>query len=238
MRTSRKGRLGPDTAERLLTTGRDPAFPELSRLYAAASAPPQRHELVGLDAAVAAFREAGRVGRPAATPRRRVLRPLAVAAAVTAMFAGGVAVAAETGKLPGGGGTPAGGEATTTAGAPASGTGATPGPSGTPSVLPAPTGPGRTLSPTSPDAIGLCRAWDTRRRDPDGPPMKAEAVRDLVAAAGGEDRIPAFCAPALAVPSGPAATRPGTVPPTPSHPAGNAPPRPTPSTGRKGTANR
>lgn len=237
MRTSRKGRLGPDTAERLLTTGRDPAFPELSRLHAAASAPPQRHELVGLDAAVAAFREAGRLGRPAAAPRRRVLRPLAVAAAVTAMFAGGVAVAAETGKLPGTG-TPTGGDGTTTAGAPASGTGATPGQSGTPSAVPAPTGPGRTLSPTSPDAIGLCRAWDTRRRDPDGSPMKAEAMLDLVAAAGGEERIPAFCGPALAVPSGPPATRPGTVPPTPSHPAGKAPAKPTPSTGRKGTVDR
>jgi hypothetical protein len=53
--------------------------------------------------------------------------------------------------------------------------------------------------------------------------MAAEARRDLVAAAGGEDRIPAFCAAVL-----------GGPPPTPSHPAGKSPTKPAPTTAKKG----
>lgn len=250
MRTRRERRLRPETAERLLTTGRDPAFPEFSRLHAAATAPPRPHELAGLDAALAAFREAGRAGRPAATARRRVLRPFTVAAAAAAVFAGGVAVAAETGNLPGRGGTPAGDRSATADPSPR-GTRTAPGRGGTPSAVPTPGGPGRTLSPTSPAVSGLCRDWDANRRNPNGSPMRAEAMRDLAAAAGGEERIPAFCAPALATPrsgrpTAPPSTAPpgtapqgtappGTVPPTPSHPAGKGPTKPVPSTGRKGT---
>ncbi|BCB76852.1 hypothetical protein GCM10022251_48900 [Phytohabitans flavus] len=234
MRTPRKSRLGRGTAERLLSTARDPAFPELSLLLAAASAPPQPHEPAGLDAALAAFHEAGRVGRSVVAPRRRLLRPLAAAAALATMLAGGVAVAAETGNLPGVGGTPTEGPtATATAGAAPEGTRAAPGRSGIPSVSPTPGGHGRTLSPASPALTGLCRAWDAHRRNPNQP-LKSEAMRDLAEAAGGEARIPAFCAPVLTDPTAPATARPDTVPPTPSHPAGKGPARPTPSAAKKG----
>jgi hypothetical protein len=225
MGTPGRPRIGPDDAERLLTTGRDAAHPGLSRLLAAAAAPPRPGELAGLRAAVAAFEEAGRYERPAATPRRRrALRPLAAAAALAAMLAGGVAVAAETGNLPG---RPVTDHSAPVTGAPPeTTTRPAPSHSGTATAPQPPGDRGRTLSPTSPAVAGLCRAWDAHRRNPRKDPITAEAMRDLVAAAGGEDRIPAYCAAVLA--------RPGTHQPTPSHPTGKPAAKPTPSTARKG----
>jgi hypothetical protein len=124
-------RIGPDEAERILRdaaggprAGQDP----LTAFLAAAAGPPADHELAGEEAAVAAFREArqgrqaeparehGQGRRPAPTPaparRRRpiVARVLtvktAVALGLAATAAGGVALAAGTGALPG----PIGGE--------------------------------------------------------------------------------------------------------------------------------
>jgi hypothetical protein len=138
------------------------------------------------------------------------------------MLVGGVAVAAETGNLPGGGWAP-NTSSTSRPGTPPNTTGhATPGngPSGTPSAPAG--GRGRTISPTSPTVVGLCRAWDTHRRNPHKDPVPAEAMRDLAAAAGGEDRIPQFCASVLPAPA------------TPSHPAGRGLSKPTPSSAKKG----
>jgi len=223
MGTSRRRRIGPGDAERLLATGRDPAYPELTLLLTVTAGPPQPSELAGLPGAVAAFEAAGRVARPTAVPRRRrVLRPLATAAAVVAMLAGGVAVAAETGNLPGDPATsppPATGGPPNTPRATLSHR-----PSGAPTAPPPSGDHGRTLSPASPAVAGLCRAWEAQRRNPRGVPMTSEAMRDLVAAAGGEARIAAFCAALL----------PASHPPTPSHPAGKGPGRPTPSKGKKG----
>ncbi|MDQ7909865.1 hypothetical protein RB614_35750, partial [Phytohabitans sp. ZYX-F-186] len=68
-------RIEPAEAERLLDAGRDPAHPGLSRLLAAATAPPRPEELAGLPRAVAAFVEAGRASRPgAAEPAGRAAR--------------------------------------------------------------------------------------------------------------------------------------------------------------------
>jgi hypothetical protein len=225
MRTIRRRRIGPDDAERLLATGRIPAHPGLSQLLTAAAAPPQASELAGLPGAVAAFEEAARLDRPVAVSRRRrVLRPLAAAGAVAAMLAGGVAVAAETGNLPG---RPVP-DRTTVTSAPPEATRPAPsrGPGRTPAAAPQPPSgrPDRTLSPTSPAVTGLCRAWDAQRRNPHGPPMAAGALRELAVAAGGESRIPAFCA-AL-----PAASH----PPTPSRPAGKGPAKPARPTAKKG----
>ncbi|MGN9909648.1 hypothetical protein ACTMTJ_19055 [Phytohabitans sp. LJ34] len=228
MGTPRGPRIGPDDAERLLTTGRDAAHPGLSRLLTAAAAAPRPGELAGLRAAVAAFEQAGPAARPTVVPRRRrAVRPLAAAAALAAMLAGGVAVAAETGNLPGG---PVTERSTPATGAPPESTRPAPerGPSGTPTAPSPPAERGRTVSPTrpAPTVHGLCQAWEAQRRNPNGAPMAAEAMRDLAAAAGGENRIPAFCATVLA--------RPGTHPPTPSHPGGKAPGKPTPSPAKKG----
>lgn len=225
MRTPRRSRIGPDDAERLLATGRDAAYPGLSRLLTAAAGPPRPGELAGLRAAVAAFEDAGLVTRPAAMPRRRrALRPLAAAAALAAALAGGVAVATETGNLPGGGGGTPAGEHTATAPettrpAPGAGRG------GTPSAPPPTADRGPTVSPTSPTVAGLCQVWDTHRRKTKEP-VPAEVMRDLTAAAGGADRIAAFCATVLAGPA--------THPPTPSHPTGRPDTKPTPSPAKKG----
>jgi hypothetical protein len=231
MRMSRRHRIRRDDAERLLAGGHDPERPDLSRLLAAASAPPQPHERAGLDAALAAFDEAGRAERPAtSTPRRRrVLRPVAAAAAVSVLLVGGVAVAAETGYLPGAD-TPPARESPTPgevpSSAPRTSPGGTSGPTG---------GPGHTASPraTTPAMAKLCRAWE--RRHEKGRSMKPEELRELARAAGGEARIPAFCAPPPPQPRGERTATPGppTARPSASHPA---PPNPSdhPGKGEKG----
>lgn len=67
-------------------------------------------------------------------------------------------------------------------------------------------------------ATKLCRAWDNRRRKDTA--MKPEDLRALARAAGGEQRIPTFCAPLLRpYGNGPAAPSSPTTQPSPSHSA-------------------
>jgi hypothetical protein len=221
-----RDRVTREAAERLLAGGHDPAHPELSRLLAAANAPPAPHELAGLDAALAAFQDTDQAERPTpATRGRRVLQPLAVAAAVSVLLAGGVAVAAETGYLPGADPPPSGQElesadvSSPSSAAARTSPGGTSGPAGTPSATASP--PLGTADPTD-----LCRAWQ-HRREKGGKPMKPEELRELARAAGGEHRIPAFCAPLLK-PNGKPAATPGnpTAPPGASHPMPPNPPNP------------
>jgi hypothetical protein len=213
VRLPRKRRIRPDEAEQLLAAGHDPAHPELSRLLAAAAAPPRPEELTGLDAALAAFEEAGRVERPAPAPRRRrVLRPMAAAAAVSVLLVGGVAVAAETGYLPGA--DPPAKETLAPRDVPSSAAPTSPGGASGPARTPGPTGSPQTAAPADPAMAKLCRTWEDRRQK--GKPMKPEDLGELARAAGGEERIPAFCAPLLAdrpAPPGPPTTRPSA-----SHP--------------------
>lgn len=219
MRFSRRRRLRRDEAERLLAGATDPAHPELSRLLAAAAAPPRPHELQGLDAALAAFADAGRAGQRALAPRRRrVLRPLAVAGAVSVLLLGGVAVAAETGYLPGAD-PPATQQSLESRGAPSSPARTSPGHQSGPTAS-----PGLTATPppaTAPDLVKLCRAWE-QRGEKGKSPMKPEELSELARAAGGEGRIPAFCAPLLQ-PNGKRSATPG--PPT-SRPSASHPTRP------------
>ncbi|GAA4440039.1 hypothetical protein [Phytohabitans houttuyneae] len=205
-----------DEAERLLTGGHDAAHPELSRLLAAAAAPPQPHELTGLDAALAAFEQAGRVEQRVSAPRRRrVLRPLAAVAAVSGLLVGGVAVAAETGYLPGTDPPPSR-QSLDSREAPPASTRTSPGRGSGPVGTPAP-------SATSPpaatrDMAKLCKSWE-QAREKGKKPMKPEDLRELASAAGGEDRIPGFCAPLLQPPGRRSATpTPSRTHPSPSHP--------------------
>jgi hypothetical protein len=196
----------------LLATGRDPEHPELSRLLAAATAPPRPDELTGLDAALAAFEEAGRILQPAPAPRRqRMLRPLAAAAAVSVLLVGGVAVAAETGVLPGTG--PPARESLTPREEPSSAPGTSRGRASDPTRTPGPTAGGQSAAPADRTAIRLCRTWDDRQRK--GKPMKPEDLAELARTAGGEARIPAFCAPLLR-PAGPPSARPAPTHPSPA----------------------
>ncbi|MFC0526226.1 hypothetical protein [Phytohabitans kaempferiae] len=227
MRTSRRRRIGPEDAERLLATGHDPARPELSRLLRAATAPPRRHELDGLEAALAAFEGAGRTTPPVAARQRwRALRPLAAAAATAAVLVGGVAVAAETGYLPGDNRPPPHEQLSPR------------------EVPPSPThtsrghasGPTHSTTPPSPSAQGsipidkrvekLCRTWDDRRRK--NKPMKPEELHDLSRVAGGEERIPTFCAPLIRPRGGGPASRP---PSSTARPSATVSPSPTLSSG-------
>lgn len=219
MRFSRRRRLRRAEAERLLAGGTDPAHPELSRLLAAAAAPPRPHELTGLDAALAAFAEAGRAEQPAPAPRRRrVLQPLAVAGAVSVLLVGGAAVAAETGHLPGTGDPPASSRSEQARETPSS-------PART-SPRKEPSGPvaspGRTTAPPAPaakDLVKLCRDWRqaSKSKGKGTGPLKPDELRELARAAGGEARIPDFCAPLLEPPGRQSA---GPHPPA-SHPGPN-----------------
>jgi hypothetical protein len=150
------------------------AYPELSHLLAAATAPPRPAELAGRAAAVAAFEAAGRDGGTRVMPvRRRIGRRVAgkvVAAAALVLF-GGSAVVAEAGRLPRG--VQHAYEAFAGLGTPPS---PTPGP---PTVRTTPPPPPAVAAP------GLCRAW---RKKPAKKPPHA-----LVALAGGVEHVAAYC---------------------------------------------
>jgi hypothetical protein len=67
--------------------------------------------------------------------------------------------------------------------------------------------------------LGLCRSWQVQQKNPKNKPMKAEALRTLAAAAGGAERIAAFCLPLLADGQGSAApSDAASAAATPSHP--------------------
>jgi len=206
MSTSRRRRLNRTTAEQLLRGM--PASPPadgdvLASLLVAAAAPPHDRELAGEAEAAAAFRQAHL--SPAPQPRRPSMsatKLLAVKAVLAAMgiTGGGVALAAATGHLPSQpGGTPA---AAGSAQAPASAT-ATPSASGTPASGPA-------ASP-SPSLRGLCQAYTAGAGHNPGKAPGNPAFTALITAAGGKDKVAAFCTSLLAA-------KPGHTP-TP-HPAG------------------
>jgi len=240
-------RIGSREAEQLL--GGDPtrsAYPELSDLLAAAAAPPRREELVGLRSAVAAFEAAGQDGfETAGLPgfeapgqrgevsvavpgRRRAFARsivLKAAAGVAVVLFGGTALAAEAGILPGGAQQHAH-DVFSALGVPPPGT---PAPSASFPVRPvtptsSPSFGSQAATPATPGAVapGLCRSWAAQQQNPKKKPLKAKALRDLADAAGGADRIAAFCAQLLGTgPGETAASASATASPTATHP-GNA----------------
>jgi hypothetical protein len=181
--------------------------PALAQLVAAARAPAQPSELAGEDAVAAAFREARTAAAPRRTPRT-VARVLAVkiAAGAAVLAAGGYAVAAATGAVP----SPRFGPdrlpvpAATMPATDTSPTGGPTTPTGTATEPPAATAtephagtPGPGGRPAESYA-GLCRAYL------EAPPAAAArlldtpAMRDVVAAAGGKQRVHEFCTSAAA----------------------------------------
>lgn len=234
-------RIGSREAEELLTAGADAsAYPGLSELLAAATAPPRPDELVGLRAAMAAFEAAGPADRPrvaVARGRGMFVRPVAVkvAAGVAAVLFGGTALAAETGRLPGssqrhahdlfsGLGVPPPGVRPTPAVTPAapSATAPSPGPgprSRRATSVPASTATPSPAGPAGAATRGLCRSWQARQEHPKKKPMPAEPFRRLAAAAGGAEHITAFCAALLTGGPGEPRTRESAGDsPTPTHP--------------------
>jgi hypothetical protein len=198
--------LDHDTADRLLAGRLDPADapPELAAVamvVSAATAPATPEELAGEPAAVARFAAMARsrsrsraATRRASAPRRILTIRLAVAVLAAALSIGGVAAA--TGVFPGPAKPPAG-----------HGPGST-GSGGTPTTTAAPgrTGTATTQvdrsrgggTATGPDASGparegLCRAWQAGEGAGNGKREDSTAFQALAAAAGGVDRIDAYC---------------------------------------------
>jgi hypothetical protein len=235
MRTAGSRRIDRREAERLLSGG--PVHPDrtgLTELLDLVAAPARPDELAGRQEAVAAFLRIRHQtpAAPARHGRRRLVSTLSRAAAVkliaglVVVLAGGTALAAGTGHLPSviqhGAhellspfGVPV--PDATSASPSATRHGA-----GTPSSPPRP-GPGAVASPTDPVAVSLCQTWAEQRRKNGKIPNTPE-MRVLADAAGGEDKIPTYCAPVLdqtQANSSPIPTdsgHPGGPQPKPSHP--------------------
>jgi hypothetical protein len=196
MSTHGPRRLDRATAEHLLDgagTGATSGHEALGRLLAAAAAPPRDGELGGELAAMAAFRAARLT--PVPEPRRPSMMKMAMAklltvkaAAVLAVTAaGGAALATTTGAVP----NPLSDKPN---GAAVSAAPSRPGGDHPPSAAAGPDGGG---SP-SPSLHGLCRAYAAKGGVERGRSLDSSAFRVLVGAAGGKDRVEAYCARLLA----------------------------------------
>jgi hypothetical protein len=213
--------IDEETVERLLTGTLPPAqapagYARVAQLLAAAAAAPTPEELAGQGAVLAELRAAARAQPtaamargPAGPPRRRRRTGLAVVVVVGALVTGGVA-GATTGHLPGpvrdaaraitgaaGNGTPS--SPTTPGQPPASASriadagGAGPQgsrPGGTAGPGPGSTGRGPVAGAALP---GLCEAYAAGNGAAQGDKLNATAFADLAEAAGGEDKVAAFC---------------------------------------------
>jgi hypothetical protein len=194
--------LDHDTADRLLAGRLGPAdappgFAAVAMVVTAATAPATPEELAGEAAAVARFAAMTRPGprmraaasRRAGAPRRILRVRLAVAVLAAVLSIGGVAAA--TGVFPGpakppaghGPGRTGGGGSPTTAAGRTDATGAERARGGTA------TGP----DASGPAKDGLCRAWRASEGAENGRREDSTAFRALAAAAGGADKIDAYC---------------------------------------------
>jgi hypothetical protein len=197
--------LDDETADRLLTGRLDPAdappgYAGVAKLVAATTAPVTTDELVGEPEAVARFAATARSGSPtrasitrrAGVPRRLLTVKAAAAVLVAALSIGGVAAAA--------GVFPAPAQPAADHGRGSSGSGpATPGRSDAATTTTAADnrerGNGTATGPdaTGPAKDGLCRAWESGQGGEHGRRMDSTAFRALAAAAGGADKIAAYC---------------------------------------------
>jgi hypothetical protein len=206
MTVHRSGHIDRATAEALLRG--DPEIrrhsARLGAYLAAAAAPARPHELAGLPAALEAYRTAGRHPVPQRRRKGWLTRVLTVKVGLllAATTAGGVALAATTGTLP----LPLAHPAPVTTPAPSS------------------SRPGVALHPVtsarpSPSLLALCRAYATDH----GKSLDSSTFTGLVSAAGGSDRVAAFCAALLASPANASPSAAGSDLPTGSpsdHPSG------------------
>jgi hypothetical protein len=198
-----------DVLERLLDGRLDPAsvppgYGGLARLLAVAAAPAAPDELAGERQALAAFAAVMRSHPPTLSPRRtavpgKVFTMKAAAAALVAVLSLGGVAAAATGLLPDQASPVADqAAATTAADAAAHGLGqaAVANTGGTAQTGSA-DGQGRE-SAVGPDATaaagaGLCRAWQAGQGADHGQRGESVAFQALVDAAGGADKVAAYC---------------------------------------------
>jgi hypothetical protein len=198
MSTQRSRRIDRDTAEQLLgraEVGAAVGHDALAGLLAAAAAPAAGGELSGEQAALAAFRAARLAPVPPSRKRSmsmsapvRLLSAKVVAAVLVSALGGGVAVAAATGHLPaalGGGPARSGPLPGATAGA------------GAPGALPQATVTGSLVAVPA-DLAELCRALDQDNALTSSSVLSEPRFTRLVAAAGGQSGVAAYCASAPA----------------------------------------
>jgi hypothetical protein len=200
--------LDEGTAERLLAGRLDPAdappaYRRAAKVLAAAAAPPHPQELAGEAWAVAQLAAvAGSTPHRAVRRRPTVLAKVlsvkvATAAAIATLFLASVAGAA-TGTLPplaqrvahrmlGSAGVPSPDDHATPQAPTGHATSSPTIPQGT--TADGATGPNATGSAKD----GLCRAWQAGQGDQRGGKMDATAFQALAAAAGGAEKIPAYC---------------------------------------------
>jgi hypothetical protein len=188
--------LDTDTADRLLA-GRPvpatapPGYAEVAKLVMAASGPADPEELSGEAAAIAAFRALAHAHSPTPTSRRaampRKLFTVKAAAAVTVavLSVAGVAVAATTSRSTG----PAEQAAAKAASAPRGGAHSST--------------QGGSADANGPDATGsamhgLCQAWQSGQGASNGGRLDSTAFQALATAAGGADKVAAYCKAAAA----------------------------------------
>jgi len=198
-----------DTLERLLEGRLDPAsaapgYGGLARVLAAATAPAVPEELAGEELAMAEFaavmrsRPTSLVPRRTAVARKVFMMKAAAAALVAVLSIGGVAAAA-AGLLPDQA-SPVADQAAATTGADAAAHGlgkAAVAKLGGTAQAGSTDGLGRE-SVVGPDATGaaragLCRAWQAGQGGDHGRRMDAVAFQALVDAAGGADKVAAYC---------------------------------------------
>jgi hypothetical protein len=212
MANTRTRRIGRREAEELLSGSRTAADREaLVRLLDLAAAPAKPAELAGREVAVRVYVQTYRDAAQATRTRQRsrltlLSKALAVKtiAGLTVLLLGGVAVAATTGSLPPpvqqgahdllsplGVAVPAG-----KVPHPTRDSGSTMHPSPPPSPTPR---PGPSPDPSAgPAMAGLCQAWQAQQKGGPGKPTDSPALQALVTAAGGPDKVAAYCAAVLA----------------------------------------
>lgn len=195
LRAFRARRAALHEAERLVAG--DPAgseSPGLDHLLAALRAPGTAAEMSGesaMAAAMAAEHRRAAATRKSRTPFRATA--VAIVAALALLIAGGTALATQHGLF-----TSAPKPSPTTHAPRPTTTAATPKPTSrqtptrtTPTPTPTPT-PAPTTAPADPTTTAWCVAWWTAEEG--GHPMNGRDRKDLTAAAGGADKIAAYCA--------------------------------------------
>lgn len=195
MSIRRTRHMSATTAERLLAGAGgesvDDQHPALAAVLAASTGPARPVELIGLHQAVAGFRAAQL--HPVLPPRRqsviktalvKLLTVKAAAVAVVAVGAGGVALAATTGTLP----NPLSNHANPAASAGISHA----------SQHPSAPGHGPSNADPSPSLVGLCHAFTAGAGADHGKALESPAFRALITAAGGKDKVDAYCTTLLA----------------------------------------
>ena len=180
-------------------TDASPTDPAVDEALAALTAAPRRHELEGLAAPLAAYRStfssmpavAGGARRAAVLSGFTGLVGAKAAAAVggIALGLGATALVAAVSLSP----TAMSPRPLTPGGASASST-PTAGSSGSSTPTPSATKSGVGPDATGPAAHGLCTAWANHAAKGDSPALDTPPMRNLAEAAGGADKVAAYCA--------------------------------------------